>query len=219
MIRRFDACDPADLARGLTAAAKGARRGELIVLPTESAYGVATDAFSSAGLARIRSIKNRGAELPVPVLIGAASTADGLMSTLSDDARALVDSFWPGMLTLVGDAQPSLTWDVGPAGDTTVSVRMPLHPVPWRLAKLVGPLALTGANVAGADLPLTCDEAIAQFGSGVSVYLDAGPCTMTQASSVVDITNSPPRLLRVGAISLEQLQAVVPAIAGIVESQ
>ena len=212
VIRRFDVCQPEELERGLAAAMATARRGELVVLPTESAYGIATDAFSAVGLAKLRQAKNRGPELPVPVMIGAAMTADGLVSGLSQDARDLMAAFWPGQLTLIGMAQPTLTWEVGAVGDESVSVRMPIHPVAWQLAKRLGPLALTGANIAGADLPLTCDEAVATFGSIVSIYLDAGPCSEPTPSTVVDVSVTPPELLREGAVTAAQLQEVCPSL-------
>ena len=208
MIRRFDACEPDELERGLTAATAAARRGELVVLPTESAYGIATDAFNVEGLARLRAAKNRGPELPVPVMIGSAMTADGLISGLTPTARQLMGAFWPGQLTLVGLAQPTLTWRVSAVGDASVSVRMPIHPVAWQLAKRLGPLALTGANVAGTDLPLTCEQASEVFGSTVSVYLDAGPITEASTSTVIDVSVDPPVLLREGAVAAEQLLAV-----------
>ncbi len=214
MIRRFDACDELDLARGMADAVSVAKRGELVVVPTESAYGVATDAFRGDGLARIRSAKSRTRDLPVPVLVGYPKTADGLLASVSLAARDLIEAFWPGPLTLVGFSQPSLRWDVGALGDSTVSVRMPLHPVALELARLVGPLALTGANVAGAELPHTAAEAEAMLGDAVSVYLDAGPSPFVETSTIVDITTSPPQVLRAGAISFEQLQAVCADIAG-----
>jgi len=207
-------CDPEQLERAITAATSAVRRGEVVVVPTESAYGLATDAFRGDGLARLRHLKNRGTELPVPVLVGSHSALDDLVDPVGADARALAGAFWPGLLTLVGFARTSLSWDVAGLDDLTVSVRMPLHPVPWRLAKSVGPIALTGANIAGADLPTTCDEAAAYFGNGATVYLDAGPCIMATGSSVVDVTCSPPRLLRAGAVTLEQLRVIVPELVG-----
>lgn len=212
MIRRFNVSTRDELERGITAATAAARRGELVVLPTESAYGIATDAFSAVGLKKLRDLKNRGPELPVPVMIGSVMTADGLMSGISPSARALMAAFWPGQLTLVGLAQPTLSWAVSAEGDPSVSVRMPLHPVAWRLTKQLGPLALTGANVAGADLPTSCEQASDIFGAAVAVYLDAGPCVSDQTSSVVDITADPPLLLREGAITVEQLTAVCPSL-------
>lgn len=217
MIRRFDACVPEELQRGIEAATSALRRGELVVVPTESAYGIAADAFRADGLSRLRHLKNRGRELPIPVMIGQTTTVDGLVSSLSEDARTLMAAFWPGLLTIVGTAQGSLSWEVGPLNDPTVSVRMPLHPVAWRLARSVGPLALTGANVAGADLPLTCDEAAAQFSNAVSVYLDAGACEPGPPSSVVDVTTSPPTLLREGAVSLTELREVCPQLSAVAE--
>lgn len=210
MIRRFNARIPEELSRGITAATAAARRGELVVLPTESAYGIATDAFSVNGLAKLRELKNRGPELPVPVMVGSAMTADGLISGLNSSARDLMAAFWPGQLTLVGIAQPTLSWRVSAQGDASVSIRMPIHPVAWQLAKNLGPLALTGANVAGSDLPLTCDGAADVFGSTVAVYLDAGRVDGGETSSVVDVTSDPPVLLREGAVSAAALAAIVP---------
>lgn len=212
MIRRFDVTSATELDRGITAATAAARRGELVVLPTESAYGIATDAFSANGLDKLRSLKSRGPELPVPVMVGAAITADGLISGISPAARELMAAFWPGQLTLVGIAQPTLSWRVSAQGDATVSIRMPLHPVAWKLAKQLGPLALTGANVAGSDLPMTCDAAAEVFGSTVAVYLDAGQVEGGDTSSVVDISVDPPILLREGAISAAELQRVCPSL-------
>ncbi len=212
MIRRFEVSTPAELERGITAATAAARRGELVVLPTESAYGIATDAFSVNGLDKLRTLKGRGPELPVPVMVGAAITADGLISGISAAARDLMAAFWPGQLTLVGIAQPTLSWRVSAQGDASVSIRMPLHPVAWRLAKQLGPLALTGANVAGSDLPLTCDEAAEVFGPQVAVYLDAGPVVGGETSSVVDVSVDPPVVLREGAISVADLQRVCPEL-------
>ncbi len=210
MIRRFDVRDVAELERGLTAAAAAARRGEVVVVPTESSYGIATDAFSIDGVTRLRELKNRGSDLPIPVMVGATMTIDGIVSGISQAARSLAAAFWPGQLTLVGISQPTLTWAVCATDDNSLSVRMPIHPVTWQLAKRVGPLALSGANTAGADLPTTCEEAIETFDNTVGVYLDAGPLTSSAASTVVDITTDPPTLLRAGAISLASLRDVCP---------
>ncbi len=216
MIRRFDACDEGDLEQGLLAATAAAKRGELVVVPTESAYGVATDAFRSDGLAALRLAKSRDRNLPVPVLVGYPTTADGLVATLSPAARLLIEAFWPGPLTIVGNSQPSLMWEVGAEGDASVSIRMPLHPVALELARAVGPLALTGANLAGADLPRTAAEAEAMLGDSVGVYLDAGPSLTLETSTIVDITHNVPHLLREGAITVEQIREVCPELTGVV---
>jgi L-threonylcarbamoyladenylate synthase len=208
VIRRFDVRKVAELERGLTAAAAAAKRGEIVVVPTESAYGLATDAFSIDGVNRLRELKNRGTDLPIPVMVGATMTIDGIVSGISPSARQLIAAFWPGALTLVGISQPTLTWAVCAAGDNSLSVRMPIHPVTWQLAKRVGPLALSGANIAGMDLPTTCEQATETFDSAVGVYLDAGPLSAAIASTVVDITTDPPTLLRAGAVSVTQLRQV-----------
>ena len=183
-----------------------------MVVPTESAYGLATDAFNALGLNRLREAKNRGPQLPVPVMIGSPNTLDAVMAMVTAEARELITAFWPGQLTLVGPSQPTLSWTVVASGDTTISVRMPIHPVPWQLAKRVGPLALTGANVAGADLPKTCDEVADVLGTDVSVYLDGGTITESATSTTVDVSTTPPTLLREGALTLEDLQTVCPTL-------
>lgn len=146
-------------------------------------------------------------------MIGQPTTMEGLIRSITPEAQLLSKAFWPGLLTLVGYSQPSLSWEVTPLADPTVSLRMPLHPVPWKLAVAVGPLALTGANIAGADLPTTCEQAANQFGNEVAVYLDAGPSPRTVGSTVVDVTTSPPRMLREGAVPIDELRRVVPELA------
>ncbi len=219
MIRRFDVRNVTELERGLTAASAAAKRGEVVVVPTESAYGLATDAFSADGVNRLRELKHRGPDLPLPVMVGATMTVDGIVSGISTAARELMATFWPGMLTLVGLSQPTLTWGVCALGDNSLSVRMPLHPVAWQVAKRVGPLALSGANIAGTDLPRTCQAAVEQFEGAVGVYLDAGELTFTQTSTIVDITTDPPTLVRPGAVTLEQLRQVCPTLVDPAESE
>jgi tRNA threonylcarbamoyl adenosine modification protein (Sua5/YciO/YrdC/YwlC family) len=147
--------------------------------------------------------------MPVPVLVGSPGTLAGIATDLSDAARALVEAFWPGGLTLVCQAQPSLQWDLG---DTrgTVAVRMPLHPVAIELLTATGPMAVSSANRTGMAPPADVDEAIAQLGDAVSVYLDGGPSGAAVASSIVDVTGDLPRLLRAGALSASTLREVVP---------
>ena len=193
--------------RGVTAAAAAIRRGELVVLPTESVYGLAADPFSAKAMAALREAKGRGDDLPVGVLVGAVRTVDGLASGITPDGRALIEAFWPGPLTLVVREQPTLAWD-NPGGH--VSLRMPLHPVTLAVLAATGPLAVTSAQRAGSVPPRTCAEAEDQMGDGIALYLDAGPTTDEVPSSIVDLTTQPPVLLREGAYGLEDLQAVCP---------
>ena len=193
--------------RGLVAATSALRRGELCVVPTEVAYGLAADAFSARGVARLREVKGRGDQVPVPVLVASARMAEAIVTGLDASTRRLMEACWPGPLTLVARQQPTLSWTLG--GDT-VSVRMPLHPLLLELITASGPLAVSTANRAGAAPPRTLAEAQAQVGDDAKVYLDAGPAGAHEASSVVDVTGEVPVLLRAGAFDLEALRALCP---------
>lgn len=212
MSRSFDCADPEQRARGLAEAAAALRRGELVVLPTDTVYGVAADAFSPTAVAALLAAKGRGRDMPVPVLVGALPTLDAVVSSLSGPARALVEAFWPGPLTLVTHHQPSLAWDLG---DTrgTVAVRMPLHPVALELLRTVGPLAVSSANRSGLPPAPGVEQARSQLGERVAVYLDGGPCPDPVPSTIVDVTGEPPRVLREGALPLARLREVVPEVA------
>jgi L-threonylcarbamoyladenylate synthase len=146
--------------------------------------------------------------MPPPVLVANPRVLDALTHDLPTYARDLVDAFWPGGLTLVCPAQPSLDWDLG--SDGTVAVRMPLHRTALALLDRTGPLAVTSANRSGEPAATTCDEAEEQLGDAVSIYLDGGPCAGTAASTIVDVTGSRPRVLRLGAVGVDRLRTVVP---------
>ncbi|MFD9115329.1 L-threonylcarbamoyladenylate synthase [Streptomyces bottropensis] len=209
MARRYDTNDATDRATGLREAASAIRRGELVVLPTDTVYGIGADAFTSEAVADLLEAKGRGRSMPTPVLIGSPNTLHGLVTDFSEMAWELVDAFWPGALTLVAKHQPSLQWDLG---DTrgTVAVRMPLHPVAIELLTDVGPMAVSSANLTGHPAPENCDAAEAMLGDSVSVYLDGGPTPGNEPSSIVDVTCKVPVLLRAGALSAEELRKVVP---------
>ncbi|MDT0394438.1 MULTISPECIES: L-threonylcarbamoyladenylate synthase [Streptomyces] len=209
MARRYDTNDATDRTTGLREAASAVRRGELVVLPTDTVYGIGADAFTSEAVADLLDAKGRGRNMPTPVLIGSPNTLHGLVTDFSEQAWELVDAFWPGALTLVAKHQPSLQWDLG---DTrgTVAVRMPLHPVAIELLTEVGPMAVSSANLTGHPAPEDCDAAQGMLGDSVSVYLDGGPTPGNVPSSIVDVTRPVPVLLREGAISPEELRKVVP---------
>lgn len=209
MARRYDTNDAIDRATGLREAASAVRRGELVVLPTDTVYGIGADAFSATAVADLLRAKGRGRTMPTPVLIGSPNTLHGLVTDFSELAWELVDAFWPGALTLVTKHQPSLQWDLG---DTrgTVAVRMPLHPVAIELLTEVGPMAVSSANLTGHPAPETCHAAQEMLGDSVSVYLDGGPTPGNVPSSIVDVTGRVPVLLREGALSPEELRKVVP---------
>jgi L-threonylcarbamoyladenylate synthase len=209
MARRYDCGDATDRRTGLREAVAAVRRGELVVLPTDTVYGIGADAFSREAVGDLLAAKGRGRGMPSPVLVGSPNTLHGLVTDFSEQAWELVDAFWPGALTLVAKHQPSLTWDLGETHGT-VAVRMPLHPVAIELLTEFGPMAVSSANLTGHPAPQDCDAAQEMLGDSVSVYLDGGPTPADVPSSIVDVTGKVPVLLRAGAISAEQLREVVP---------
>ena len=210
MSARFDCADPAQLLQGIAEAEAALRRGELVVLPTDTVYGIAAEAFDPVAVDGLLKAKGRGRDMPPPVLVGTVRAAMALVMDLADTGKDLIDEFWPGGLTLVCRSSPTLVWDLGETKGT-VAVRMPLHHVALDLLKKTGPLAVSSAkSVAGTSMPTTATEAEAQLGDAVAVYLDAGPCPGDVPSTIVDLTGSVPRLLRRGVISVERLQEVVP---------
>jgi L-threonylcarbamoyladenylate synthase len=209
----YDVREGADAGPGVDAAVAALRRGELAVLPTDTVYGLAADAFSPPAVTRLLEAKGRSRDVPVPVLVGAWRTLDGLAETVPPVARQLVEAFWPGPLTLVVRAAASLAWDIGDARGT-VAVRMPLHPVALRVLEQTGPLAVTGAHRTGMPPAGDAAEAARQLGTAVQVYLDGGASAGPVPSTVVDLTGDHPRVLRAGTVPLERLREVAPETAG-----
>lgn len=209
MSRRYDCAEPDQRAIGLREAASTIRRGDLIVLPTDTVYGIGADAFSSSGIAALLAAKGRGRDMPVPVLVGSPSTLHGLVSKFPENGWDLVDAFWPGALTIVARHQPSLQWDLGDARGT-VALRMPLHPVAIELLTQTGPLGVSSANKTGHAPATTASEAQDQLGTAVDVYLDGGPTADNVPSSIVDLTGEAPKLLREGALTFEEIAKVAP---------
>ncbi len=213
MSRSYDCADPAERAEGLAAAVSAVGDGKLIVLPTDTVYGVGADAFTHAAVAGLLAAKGRGRDMPVPVLVGTHRTLDGIATLIPDYARKLVEAFWPGGLTLVCRQQPSLIWDLGD-GRGTVAVRMPQHPLAIELLQATGPLAVSSANVSGRPAATDVTEAETQLGDLVEVYLDGGPTEDSVPSSIVDVTGTRPRLLRAGVLTAAELRAVIPELEG-----
>ena len=209
MTLHFDTSDRGVREFALEAAASAARRGDLVVLPTDTVYGLGCDAFNPHGVAALLAAKGRGRDMPVPVLVGSPETVEGLAYGLSKAARDLVEAFWPGALTVVVRHQPSLAWDLGDANGT-VALRMPLHPVAIELLRIVGPMAVSSANRSGSAPATSAAEAEAQLGDSVAVYLDAGTSGAAVPSTIVDVSGPVPRLLRLGAIDLATLRTVAP---------
>jgi L-threonylcarbamoyladenylate synthase len=209
----FDCADETQRTAGLAAAASAILAGELVVLPTDTVYGVGADAFSPAAVHRLLAAKGRGRDMPSPVLVGTVRAATALVEDLGQDGQRLIDEFWPGALTIVCRATRTLSWDLG---DTkgTVAIRMPQDPVALELLRETGPMAVSSANLTGSPAPTTAGEAKDQLGESVSVYLDGGATSGGVASTIVDLTGSQPRLLRRGAISVGRLREVAAVTAG-----
>ncbi|MGY1745433.1 L-threonylcarbamoyladenylate synthase [Blastococcus sp. SYSU D00695] len=207
----YDCSDPEGRTAGIDAAAGAINRGELVLLPTDTVYGVAADAFKPEAVTRLLAAKNRGRAMPVPVLIGEAFTLAGLVTRIPPVATRLAEEFWPGGLTLVVEHAPSLAWDLGDA-EGTVAVRLPDDDIARDLLRRCGPLAVSSANRSGRPAATDAAEAVAQLGERAAVVLDGGPRAGSTASTIVDCTTPTPRVLRVGAIDVERLRAVVPEI-------
>jgi tRNA threonylcarbamoyl adenosine modification protein (Sua5/YciO/YrdC/YwlC family) len=198
-------------AAGLDAAAGAISESRLVLMPTDTVYGVAADAFTPSAVTGLLAAKNRGRAMPVPVLIGEASTLAGLVLETPPVAVRLAEAFWPGGLTLVVEHAPSLAWDLGDA-EGTVAVRLPDDDLARDLLRRTGPLAVSSANRSGRPAATTAQEAIEQLGEHAAVVLDDGPRASSAASTIVDCTGTVPRVLRVGAITVDRLRAVVPEI-------
>jgi tRNA threonylcarbamoyl adenosine modification protein (Sua5/YciO/YrdC/YwlC family) len=206
----YDCTTPEGLAEGVAKAAAAVREGEVVVLPTDTVYGVGADAFSAEAVASVLAAKGRGREMPPPVLVPSVRTVDGLATSVPSWARALIAKFWPGPLTLIFEAQASLVWDLGDTNGT-VALRMPQDDVAIALLSEVGPMAVTSANLTGQPPATTVTDAAAQLGAAVAVYLDAGPTRSNEVSTIVDCTGDEPVVLRAGAISWDDIEDVVIA--------
>jgi L-threonylcarbamoyladenylate synthase len=209
----YDCRNLAERERGIAAAVEAVRSGELVVLPTDTVYGIGADAFKSWSVTSLLNAKGRTRQMPPPVLVGSRHTLNGLVFTLPAVARDLVEAFWPGALTIVVEHAPSLDWDLGDTGGT-VAVRMPLHPVALEVLRETGPMAVSSANKTGQPAATTADEAREQLGYAVRVYLEAGRCLDPVPSTIVDVTGEVPRVLRDGAVPIEKLRDVVPDLIG-----
>lgn len=211
---RFDARDSQELETGLEAARAALAENRCIVMPTDTVYGIAADAFSAQAVATLLAAKGRGRSMPPPVLIPQAATLDGLAADIPHFARELAARFWPGALTLILHAQPSLTWDLGETRGT-VALRVPDDEIARDLLKLTGPLAVSSANRTGQPAADTAEAAFDQLGETVEVYLEAGPRPVSGealGSTIIDCTLTPPRVVRAGALALELLREVVPEL-------
>lgn len=196
----------------IDAAAAAVADGKCIVLPTDTVYGIGADATNPAAVQRLLDAKERGRDMPPPVLIAEVGMLRALTDEVSADMLALADAFWPGALTMVVTAHPHLRMDLGDRG-ATIAVRVPDHAFTRDLLRATGPLAVSSANVSGHPAATTVEQAKEQLGKRVKVYLDGGPAGDSVPSTIVDLTGSTPRILREGRLTAEQLGAVLPALA------
>lgn len=219
---RFDVSGDADAAAAIDAARKAVAAGECIVLPTDTVYGIGADAFSDEAVQGLLDAKDRGRDMPPPVLIGDASLLRALATDVPDQAHELVEVHWPGPLTIVCRIQPSLRMDLGDT-DGTIALRVPDHALAREVLRRTGPLAVSSANLSGQPAALTCDEAVAQLGDAVAVYLDGGPAgtevdgeRVSPPSTIVDFTRSDDgQVLRRGALDLGTLRETLPDLADV----
>ncbi|QIV88185.1 L-threonylcarbamoyladenylate synthase [Glutamicibacter mishrai] len=215
MSTRFLVSNEQEHAAGITAAKAALADRRCIVLPTDTVYGIGADAFSAQGVAMLLAAKGRGRTMPPPVLIAQTATMDGLARDIPDAARKLAEAFWPGGLTLILQAQPSLTWDLGETRGT-VGLRVPNDDTALELLRETGPLAVSSANRTGQPAALDVDSAMEQLGESVDVYLDGGSrgesAEDTLPSTIIDCTGEHLKVVRSGAISIEELRVVVPEV-------
>ena len=204
----FDCADPAQREIGIASAISAVKGGGLVVMPTDTVYGLGADAFDGEAVAALLAAKGRGRNMPVPVLVGSWHTIQGLVYSVPNTAKELIRAFWPGALSLVVRQAPSLQWDLGDANGT-VMLRMPLHPVAIELLREVGPMAVSSANISGRPPAVTAAEARDQLGDRVEVYLDGGQAQQQAASTIVDLTGAHPRVLRQGPVTVDAIAEVL----------
>ena len=212
MQRVYDCSVDTDLLTGFRLAKVSLDRNELVVLPTDTVYGIAANAFSAKGVEALLNAKGRDRTMPPPVLIPKVETMSALAADLPLVANQLAAAFWPGALTMVLKAQRSLEWDLGETRGT-VALRVPDHKITLALLEDVGTLAVSSANLTGKDAAVNVQQAVEHFGDKVAVYLDGGASTKGEASTILDLTQvrdgEPIRVLRKGAITLDRIRSVI----------
>jgi tRNA threonylcarbamoyl adenosine modification protein (Sua5/YciO/YrdC/YwlC family) len=218
MVKIYDCLDTAEALTGLRLARQALGRGDLIVLPTDTVYGVAADAFNPAAVQKLLDAKGRGRTSPPPVLVPSIETLDALAEHVTPEMRSLAEAFWPGGLTIVVPARTTLAWDLGDTNGTA-ALRMPDHAITLELLRESGPLAVSSANLTGNPAALTATEARDALGDRIAVYLDSGESSGSRVgSTIVDttptVTRKPVRVLRDGTVSRDAIRAIVGTIEG-----
>ena len=213
----FDCSVDTELLTGMRLAKVALQRGELAVLPTDTVYGVAANAFDASAVAALLAAKGRDRQAPPPVLIPSAATMAGLATDVPEVAQKLAQAFWPGALTMILHAQPSLAWDLGETRGT-VALRVPDHKIALALLEETGPLAVSSANLTGQPAATTCEQAAEYLGNSVATYLNAGPSPKGEASTILDLTSvavnadgeptGKVRIVRQGALTRAQISLI-----------
>jgi len=198
-----------ELVPAYRAAVDAIEAGDLVVLPTDTVYGIAADAFKADAVQRLLDAKGRGRDMPPPVLISVVESLDALATDVPEAGRKLCEAYWPGPLTVICHAQGSLMWDLGET-QGTVALRVPDHENTRELLSRTGPLAVSSANKSGQPAALDVYEAEAQLADSVAVYLDGGEATGGQPSTIVDLTGDVPHVVRIGALSMAQIREIAP---------
>lgn len=220
-MQTFDCSVDTELLEGMRLAKAAIAKGELVVLPTDTVYGVAADAFSPAAVQKLLDAKGRGRQSPPPVLIPNQETMAALAQSVPEVARKLAAEFWPGALTMIFRSQPSLTWDLGETKQT-VALRMPDHKIALALLAETGPLAVSSANLTGEPAATNAADAVKMLGDKVAIYLESGESKVGQASTIVDLTDISERasidgsmvpsgvirIVRAGALSIDEIRRV-----------
>lgn len=217
MAEVFDCSDSSQLLSGTRTARRALSQGQLVVMPTDTVYGVAADAFSPEAVQRLLDAKGRGRQSPPPVLIPNVATLAALAVEVPTPLTALAEAFWPGALTIITTANPSLSWDLGDTGGT-VALRIPNHPLALELLRETGPLAVSSANKNGEPAARTAEAARDALGDAVSVYLETGEGNGDAlASTIIDATKLTEeggtlRILRQGAVSRDEIAELLPKV-------
>jgi tRNA threonylcarbamoyl adenosine modification protein (Sua5/YciO/YrdC/YwlC family) len=213
----YNCLETTEALTGLRLARQAIGRGDLVVLPTDTVYGIAADAFNPVAVQKLLDAKGRGRQSPPPVLVAGIDTMAALAEHVTPEMEKLAEAFWPGGLTIVVPARPTLAWDLGETNGT-VALRMPDHELVREFLSDTGPLAVSSANLTGQPAALTAAEALAQLGDSVAVYLDAGESSESRVgSTIVDATSTrdgkPVRILREGTVSRDAIRDVLGSLA------
>lgn len=208
----YDCSVESELLTGMRLARTAIGRGDLVVVPTDTVYGVAADAFNPSAVQKLIDAKGRTRQSPPPVLIPGIPTLDALTEFVPHEVRTLVAKFWPGGLTVILAANPTLVWDLGETRGT-VALRMPSNKIVLELLSEVGPLAVSSANLTGEPAATTAPGAEKMLGDSVAIYLDDGdggsvPSTIVDATALVR-PDGKLRIVREGAISSAEIRELL----------